>query len=166
MEEQYSLWITPSGEVKDILQKIINKLSSSYNGPIFEPHMTLLGNIKTNKDQMIENARKLSSMLRQFSLSFSEVSFSTTYFQSVFIRVRSTSSLMNANMKAKEIYKDENTVFMPHISVLYGDHSMEEREKIAGSIAVPELTFIAGSLVVVPSAKDIATWTPIAEFKF
>lgn len=166
MEEQYSLWITPSGEVKEVLQKIINRLSSSYNGPIFEPHMTLLGNIKIHKDQMIEKAKNLSTELTQFPLSFSEASFSTTYFQSVFIRVKSTASLMNANMKAKEIYRQENTVFMPHISVLYGDHSMEEREKITYGIILPTHTFMATSLVVVPSATDIATWIPIAEFKF
>lgn len=45
MPERYSIWTIPSEPVKSQLQDII-ELSRNYRGPVFEPHMTLINDVK------------------------------------------------------------------------------------------------------------------------
>jgi 2'-5' RNA ligase len=126
--------------------------------------MTLIGNVVGDEKIIIEKAKVLASKLKPFPLILSEISFSTTYFQSVFVRIQSTAELMEANLKAKEIYQVDNDVFMPHISLIYGNHSMEKRENIASKILIPKNTFFnAERIVVVPSTQNPDEWKYLSE---
>ena len=167
MENRYSLWIIPFLEVKQILQQTISDLSVKYQTPNFEPHMTLIGDVPGDEKTIIEKAEILVSKIKPFPLTLGEISFSTTYFQSVFVRVKSTAELMNANLKAKEIYHVDNNVFMPHISLIYGDHSMEEAEKIASALTITNnLSFKAEKIVVIPSTQNPDDWQHLVELPF
>ena len=164
MKKLYTIWIVPSPSLRKDLEKIISKLAKKYKAPIFEPHMTLLGDTEIDEKNMIEKAKILASRLKTFPIELGEISFSTTYFQSVFVRVDCTAKLMEANLKAKEIYKRENYVFMPHMSLLYGDQEMTVREKIMTTIKLPKNTkFMVDKIVVVPSTKDPKEWEHLAE---
>lgn len=105
MKKSYNLWIIPPLKTKSILQKIILDLSKKYETPGFEPHMTLLGDIEVAEKEILEGTKKLAAGLKPFTLTLREVSFSTTYFQSVFVRVKSNDKLMQANLAAKQIFR-------------------------------------------------------------
>ena len=166
MKRLYFLSIDPPTEVGESLQEVITSLSEKYNGPNFEPHITLLGNISSDLETVKQKAKLLVSKLKPFPIYFSEVSFSTTYFQSVFIRVKATAELMDSNILAKEIYKVENKVFMPHMSLIYGNHSMKEREKIASVVKLPKnISFKALKLVIMQDAQNPNDWVHVTEFK-
>jgi 2'-5' RNA ligase len=165
MKNLYSLWITPPIKINGPLQKVITDVSAKYGSPEFEPHITLLGNISLDLEPLKQKVGLLVSKLKPFPISFSEVSFSTTYFQSVFVRVKTTAALMNSNMLAKEIYKIDNDVFMPHISLIYGNHDMKTREKIVSEVVLPkDISFEASKLVVTPSTQNPNDWVHIAEW--
>lgn len=163
---KYTLWIVPPLDIKNILEKIILDLSKTYGGPSFEPHMTLLGDIETSEEEILGGTKELVSKINPFALALGEISFSTTYFQNVFVRAKSSARLMEANLSAKQIFHMENSLFMPHISLLYGDHDMETREKIALQVQLPsDLSFQADKIVVVTSSsRDPREWQHVAEF--
>ncbi len=53
----YSIWIIPPEPIFSQLSKTVNELSSRYACPVFEPHLTLLGNIDhklSNIEQVVE----------------------------------------------------------------------------------------------------------------
>lgn len=165
MAKKYTLWIVPPPDIKDILQKIILDLSKKYGGPIFESHMTLLGDIEVSEKEILEGSKELASRTKPFMLALGEVSFSTTYFQSVLVRIKSSAKLMKANLAVKQIFNVENNLFMPHISLMYGDHDMETREKIASEVKLPAgLSFQAEKIIIIPSSKDPKDWHHLAEF--
>ena len=164
MGKSYSLWITATSDVKKSLDEIILKLSKKYNSPKFESHMTLLGSINSDEKTVIENTKILASKTKPFSLQFSEISFSTTYFQSVFARVKSTAQLMETNLLAKEVFKVDNNIFMPHISLLYGNHPMKLREIIASEIKLPKYKdFKTEKIIIIPSTHNPVEWKHLAE---
>ncbi len=164
MGKLYSLWVTPTSSLKKSLDELILKLSKKYRSPKFEAHMTLLGNIDSDEKTMIKKTKELTSETKTFSLQLGEISFSTTYFQSVFVRVKSTDELMEANLKAKKIFQMDNNVFMPHISLLYGNHQMKLREKIASEIELPKYKYFkAEKVIVVPSTQNPTEWKHLAE---
>lgn len=165
MKSLYSLWIVPPPDLKKYLDEIILKLSEKYKSPEFETHMTLLGPINSDKKTMLQKAKKFASETKIFSLEIGEISFSTTYFQSVFIKVKSSAELLEANLKAKKIFQMDNNVFMPHISLIYGNHEMKLREQIASEIELPKNKhFQAENIIVIPCAKNPNDWKHLAKF--
>lgn len=154
----YSIWTIPPQPVFSQLESIILDLSQKYNSPAFEPHLTLLGNIDQDLSVINEKLHSIESSVAPLNLRLGSVSFSTTYFQSVLVRVNATAPLMELNLKLKEMFDVENSLFMPHMSLLYGDHSMEIREKIAQEIAIDQSSFQVTNLVVTPAVPDPKDW--------
>lgn len=148
------------------LKNAVNELVRKYNGPVFEPHMTLLGNINNGLPEIEQKAKELAAHLDKLELSLGPVSFSTTYFQSVFIRVNSTAKLIQLNLDAKKIFSMENDVFMPHISLLYGDHDMTIREEVASSLQFPAFSFVIKEFVITPAVTNPDQWEHSATIPF
>ncbi|OGZ35116.1 MAG: hypothetical protein A3A94_00525 [Candidatus Portnoybacteria bacterium RIFCSPLOWO2_01_FULL_43_11] len=155
---QYSIWIIPPEPIFSQLKNVIKKLSVKYDSPIFEPHMTLLGNINQSLPGIEQKITELASYVNRLELSLGPISFSTTYFQSVFVRVNSTARLTQLNLDVKKLFNMENNVFMPHISLLYGNHDMTIREKAASEVQLPLSSFVANEFIVAPSTSDPNQW--------
>jgi 2'-5' RNA ligase len=167
MKNLYSLWIIPSSSLKKSLDEIILKLAEKYKSPKFEAHMTLLGDIDSDEETIIQKTKRFASKIKTFPLELGEISFSTTYFQSVFVRVKSTAKLLDANLKAKRIFRMDNNVFMPHISLLYGNHGMILREKIVSEIELSKTKdFKADNIIIVPSTNNPNEWKHLAKIPF
>ncbi len=162
----YTIWVIPPEELENKLKKVIEQLAGEFNGLKFEPHMTLLGDIEGDLFEIKEKVKTLVSGIDKLELSLGSVSFSTTYFQSVFVRVNSTAKLMNLNLAAKKLLGVENNVFMPHISLLYGDHDMEIRQLAASKVKLPEVFFTVNELVIVPAKLNPAEWEHLAIVPF
>ena len=164
--ELYSIWIIPPEPFYSKIEKTVNFLSKKYKGPVFEPHMTLLGNIEMPLSQLVQKTKKLAESTKPFVISSGPVSFSTTYFQSVLLRINSNAKLMQLNLNAKKLTGKENDVFMPHISLLYGDHEMGVRQSVASEIRFPKTSFLAEKFTITPSTKDPSEWKHVAEIPF
>ena len=65
--------------------------------------MTVLGNIDHELSEIKQVVEKIVRDLDDLNLSFGPVSFSTTYFQSVLIRINSTAKLMQLHFDIKKI---------------------------------------------------------------
>ncbi|MBI2611382.1 2'-5' RNA ligase family protein [Candidatus Gottesmanbacteria bacterium] len=163
---EYSIWVVPPEPVYGRLKSIIKNLAGKYRGPTFEPHMTILGNIEKNLDEIKEKTSLVASKLNKLKLTLGQVSFSTTYFQSVFVRVDSTAELLQINLELKRQFRMENTVFMPHISLLYGDHDMQTREKVANEIKMTQSSFTVDKFIVTPVTQEPDRWKYTMEIPF
>lgn len=62
--ESYSLWVMPSGEQAERLQSEIDMLAAAQNGPHFEPHVTVLPDIKRPREEVVAICEKLASQLK------------------------------------------------------------------------------------------------------
>lgn len=162
----YTIWIVPPEPLYSQLKNIIRELSIRYDSPLFEPHMTLLGNIDSELPHIKSKLALLASRIDQFTLKLDSVSFSTTYFQSVFVRVHSTAQLLQLNLEAKKMFGMENDVFMPHISLLYGEHEMRIREKAVSEVQISSASFVVDSFVLTPATIDPNTWEHVAVIPF
>jgi 2'-5' RNA ligase len=65
---------------------------------------------------------------------------------------------MEQNLKAKQLLKLENNLFMPHVSLLYGDHSMQTREESTHKVILPNKVYNVTRLALVPSTSDPSEW--------
>ncbi len=138
---KFNIWIIPPEPIYSQIKSVINQLSLEYKSSQFKPHMTLLGVFYGENLSEVEQKTKKLTMINKLELTLDAISFSTTYFQSVFVRINSTAKLMQLNLDAKKMFNRENNVFMPHISLLYGDHDMDTREKAASEVKLPLASF-------------------------
>lgn len=163
---KYSIWIIPPQPIFNEVSKIINDLSVEYKGPIFKPHMTVLGSVDRKLNDIQEAVETVANNTEKLTLSLGPVSFSTTYFQSVLVRINSTAQLMQLNLDIKKLLDIENNVFMPHISLIYGNHDMKTREKIAAKIELQNNSFVANEIVIIPEKPEPKEWEPIVTIPF
>lgn len=139
-------------EVKLYLSSTIRKLAEKHHGPEFEPHVTLLGNLPLTLDELEKGCEELASKTSPFQVTTGAVEYSTTYYQCAFVRIKPIPELMNVYDLAKQVFGLVNpSVFMPHISLFYGDTSYSERHKIVESLEFKQQHFHISSIVVTPT---------------
>jgi len=162
----YSIWLIPGEPVYSEIQRIIRSLSSQYNTPYFDPHLTLLGGFEQEFEVIKKAVMAVGNQAKQLALSLGQVSFSTTYYQSVFIRVNSAARLMQLNLDLKKFLNQPNNFYMPHISFIYDELDMKTREKIAQKIKLENTEFAVKKIVVIPEkSADPKDWKPAFSFK-
>jgi 2'-5' RNA ligase len=125
----YALWFKPSGKVFQTLSRTIRKLATELNTVVFEPHVTLLANLGGNEQEIAQRSEELSGQIKPHKISLTEPGYQDEYFKCVFIRVKKTQSVINANACAGRIFKRPPEIYEPHVSLVYGDLP-EERKKV------------------------------------
>ncbi|TMW64863.1 hypothetical protein Poli38472_009030 [Pythium oligandrum] len=130
----YSLWLVPHAAAERELQGVIDELATRLETPSFLPHMTLLGGIMgLQEEEVVRKTQLVADGLETLDLQVSAVSSKELlYFQCVFALLKMTPALENAHEHAKQVYERlEEPSFMPHVSLVYGDLSTEDRRALA-----------------------------------
>ena len=77
----YSLWLMPTGEAYDKFSNLIKRLAKEYNAPIFEPHVTLIGEAMQSEEDVIRRAEKLVSGQESFPITLRTIDCQDSYFR-------------------------------------------------------------------------------------
>lgn len=164
-EEVYSLWLMPSGQLVAQLQALISQLSNEYSTPLFEPHVTLIGELAISEKEAVAKTQRLAEMLRPFTISLREVACQNEFFRCVFIKAEKQPDLLNANSKAHEVFEQRNDKnYMPHLSLVYGDLALPAKEQIIKRVG-PEkrMNFKAKGIFLYYTTGQPQNWYLILE---
>ena len=164
----YTLWLIPENELREELEEIIARYAKKYHSPVFIPHITLYSGVLSTNEVVTEKLRNVAKNIHPFKLELGNVAFSTTYFQSVLVRVKTTAKLLNTHLAIKKAFDiQEQHVYMPHMSLVYGDFDMETREKIASEIKIKNRQFMGKKIAVVNGdSDDPADWVLVDQIPF
>ena len=165
----FTIWLLPKEkEVRTYISKIVNDLAKKYDGPIFEPHSTLLGDLPLSLAEMKLNGEKLANLVKPFTVETGSVEYSTTYYQCLFVRIKPTSELMGLYDAARQIFGFTGpAVFMPHMSLFYGNIPYSTRHEIMTSLTFKLQRFSINSLVVTPGGEHPPSeWNHVLELPF
>jgi 2'-5' RNA ligase len=131
----YSLWLTPAGDARTSLARLIAELAEQHGGPRFPPHITLLGSIVGTDDEIGRLAGEVARQLVPQRVEFDGLGAENLYFRTLYLVVKPTSAVMAANALARRAFADERTdPFRPHLSLVYGDYSAEIKGAISAAI--------------------------------
>lgn len=166
--EKYSLWLRPFGDIAFSIQQRINKLSEKYDSPSFEPHVTLLSGLRYGETELIHLTKTLASGLKPFDILLTKAGYRDKYYQSLYVHVKKSEELMKAYQTALQLFDiDEQEEFIPHLSLMYGDFSQEEKERILSVMGREfHIRFEVHSLLLVKTEGYPDEWEKIhlAEF--
>ena len=162
-ESTYSLWLEPNGDVAYKLQERIKKLSKKYESPLFAPHVTLLGSLQASETELIPLTNTLASSLHPFELTLTKGGYQDRFYQSLFIHIDKTNKLKEARNLACQLFdRSDADGYMPHLSLLYGDLSRNEKERILNIMGREfYISFSAKSIVLMQTEGTPEEWKKI-----
>jgi 2'-5' RNA ligase len=164
----HHLWLMPSGEIYDRLATIIEDFSEKYEGPFFEPHVTLLGFLPGTKEEILAHSLTLAKTLQPFDIRLTDLGYQDTYFHCLYVNVDVTVGIMEAHSQARKVFQSSrSSEFTPHLSLLYGDYSREIKDRIVSSLEKDLLLRFAITDIhlIHAESEDPKHWTKIQRFQ-
>jgi hypothetical protein len=162
MPRGFSLWLLPGEPERTVLERLICRLAEEHGGPVFPPHLTLLGGLAADPAKG-EAAALLAARLPPFSVAVSRVSHTAEYFRCLYLEVAGADALLRARREAEDVFGSPPGPFAPHLSLFYGTPPPAKRERMA--LAVDPLAPRAAPLVALAlfrTAGEVASWAEAA----
>jgi len=150
----YSIWLEPSVADRACLKKIIAKLAKEYGAPVFLPHITVYGGVKT-RSLAIEAAQNCKDISR-ITVSTKGIRFSDFLWKTLYVEIRNNSTLTAIH---KQLGGEIPTKydFEPHLSLIYKKMPRRVKLELRKKITVnPTLTF--DRITVIRSGALVKNW--------
>jgi 2'-5' RNA ligase len=127
----HSLWMCPSGTIKEVYSSIITDMTSELGTLDFTPHITLVAAILTGVDDVVARAKALALKLAPYEFEYDDLSQKDAYFQSVFAKMKVTQEVVEANALARTFFEERQSDpdYMPHMSLVYGDFDRSRKDE-------------------------------------
>ncbi|KAF5752792.1 putative Cyclic phosphodiesterase [Tripterygium wilfordii] len=168
----YSVWAIPPEEVTARLKKLMDGLRSEFGGPGFEPHITVVGAINLTPDDAITKFRSACEGLKAYDATVDRVATGTFFYQCVYLLIHPTPEVVEASVHCTRHFGyKSSTTYMPHLSLLYGDLSDEEKKNAQEKVNVLDesingLSFPINRLALYKTDtedKTLKSWEKVAE---
>lgn len=169
----YSVWALPPEDLTERLKKLMAGLRSEFGGPEFEPHVTVVGAISLTEDDAIDKFLAACKGVKAYDATVEKVATGTFFYQCVFLLLSPTPQVVEASSHCTGHFGyNSSTPYMPHLSILYGDLSNEEKKKAQEKAnildeSIDSLSFQISHLALYETdTEDITlkSWKKIAEF--
>ncbi|KAE7996334.1 hypothetical protein FH972_001065 [Carpinus fangiana] len=168
----YSVWALPPDDVAARLKKLMESLRSEFGGPHFEPHITVVGAISLTPDDALRRFRSACEGVKAYAASVDRIATGSFFYQCVLLLVHPTAEVVetSAHCNGHFGYKT-STPYMPHLSLLYGDLTEEEKKKAEEKANILDETIRSLSFQVTRLAlyktdtedKTLKSWEKIVE---
>jgi Cyclic phosphodiesterase-like protein len=161
-----SLWLVPEGDEGQLIERLIIELASRLGTPRFAPHVTLIPGLAGREGDVVRRTREMAATLEPHSVPVGPVEGRAEYFRCLYARIPETLRLLTTRAQARLTFPGAGeAVFEPHLSLVYGRLSPEEKEPLFADLAPrlpPRLTCTA--LEVVRTVGPAADWRSLARF--
>lgn len=81
----YSVWALPPEDLRPRLKKLMSDLGSEFNGPEFEPHVTVVGATKLTESEARDKFAEACKGLKPYTAKVEKVATGTFFYQCVFL---------------------------------------------------------------------------------
>lgn len=162
------MWLRPLGDIAFKLKQRIEALSKKFDTPAFDPHITLLGGLPESEATLTQLTDTLAGSLEPFEVELTKAGYRDTFYQSLFIHVGKNEQLLRARKTAEQLFNyGSDEQYMPHVSLLYGDLTREEKERILNSIGREfHIRFGVHNLMLVDTTGKPADWKYVHSSEF
>ena len=166
-QKVYSIWLVPEGGKREFYQKLIEALGREHKGPIFVPHITVLGNIRMEEEEVLLKLRELAGLHHPLSVTLNEVAAGNEFYRCVFAKAEKTPSLLQLYTDACRVLEITPEDFMPHLSLLYGEYDMSLKKKIAAGIEIHDTLYL-DSLFIYETSPNLnpQDWRLVGKIPF
>ena len=162
-----AIWIRPTGDALDNIQKVIRSLHKRGGGPQFHPHLSLLSGMETNQASAELKLKKLALRLKPFTVRLGRIDWRREYFRCLFATAELSAELAAAQRDAYDVFEMKPAPpFEPLLSLLYGNIDEALKQELAaqagGSL---DMIFEVRAVHLVDATDDVPVtkWRTLSE---
>lgn len=169
VSDEYSVWLVPDRDTSEYqqLEQTIEEYTQRYeDAPRFEPHITVVGGIESDRSLLAENVQDLAEGQDSFDVEFTKIQCSTTRHQCVFLLVEPSMKLLSLHQEASDLFEICDGMYVPHLSLIYSNIGIEERLEMVDSIELSSLprTVHIDAIALVKTTGDALEWESIETY--
>ena len=160
----YHLFLEPDGEVRKQLQGIITELSRVSSSPVFTPHITLLGKIPDEQESLlVKKTNTIASAMKKQRVTLKGISMQDSYYRALYMQISDKEGLETIHTYATTVFAMAYAQsYLPHLSLLYGNYSQEQKEVFLSTVQVPSLlSFEATTIHLYKTSGKPHQWNKI-----
>ncbi len=157
MESNIGFWLVPKKDEKGYFQKIIDGLAQKYDGPSFEPHVTIYAGL-SNIENIISVAEEVAKNANEICLKITGTGYSDAISKTLFVTFESSKELTILSDEVKEKSKNQSDYKLaPHLSLLYKKLNENTKKELAQGMELSCETVKFDGFVVVSVDTGIET---------
>ncbi|XP_074272399.1 cyclic phosphodiesterase-like [Silene latifolia] len=170
-KQVFSVWGLPTEEVRERVKKVMKTLAAEFNGPEFEPHVTIVRAIKLTQEDAINKFNSACTDLKKAYVVHSKgVSTGTC----VYLLLDTNPQVVApSDHCCRHFGYERRSPYMPHMGLLYADLTEDEKKKAqeranAVDDSIGNLSFLIKRLALYktdPEDKSLKSWEKIAEYE-
>ena len=165
LAHSYFLWLMPQREMYDAFQRIIQDLSKTYGTCVFEPHVTLVTGLSGDEDVLVKKIDAFARGKHKFSVAAKGIDYTHGFLTALFLKIQNTPAIDQLNMQAREhLAPFGQGPYHPHLSLLYGDITSQEKEHIIAGFNLVLQTITFNKLKLIKGHSDVTQWQGIGEW--
>jgi hypothetical protein len=160
-----SFWLLPAAAEQAVFQELIHDLALRYDGPVFEPHVTLYSGTYAPDERLDAILAQAGREAEPLRLHVDTVAYTAQFTKTLFVQFQPSLRLSRLSERLRaHASQPSDYVLDPHLSLMYKHMSEAEQRRLAASIRVPldTVTFDAVCVTVAPtptrSPQDVARW--------
>ena len=158
----YCIWLTFDSTD---LPEIILELARKYNGPVFQPHCTLLGRTSVSLLRIKSVITNLNINSNLSELHPEKISFQNKLYCALYIEVIEKQILTTIH---KDICDRLSTKYdknyLPHISLMYNNVSFREKKRLSEKIKLKS-AYIPNSIQIIDCGDNVSKWNSVFVLK-
>ncbi len=159
----HSIWLRPARDDLRFLESVVTDLASGFNSPIFEPHATLVPDMRRSADELLPLVLSLAVGRKPLDVLVDDVAGTEAYFRSFYAALQKTPTLMTLKQDSLDISGEKDiSTFLPHVSLAYGvaDHGSRDTEMARMARLLVGRSICFDRMVIVSSSSE----TPIDQW--
>ena len=149
----YPIWVESSSDQVSDIKKVIKTISDEEDKEYFEPHVTLVTNLKTQLSAM-DVFNKLPK--KRYDITFDTIQEGTTYFQRLFLTSSDNTNFQNSIIDIE----GWPSLWIPHLSLYYGNELPKSYPSKDFDNLIPA-TFTFDTLVLSKTGPLVSEWKEI-----
>lgn len=160
-----SVFLCPGGDDLRRCSDLIRAIAAEEGSRPFEPHLTLRSGWADDADLLCREVKKICREQAPLVLRLRRVASTEEYFRSLFFEFEWNPRIDSLHERlARLIRREEERPFVPHLSLMYKEMPLEEKERLAAGIRPwgEEMLFDRLQVTVLDDPKgdwgDIGRW--------
>jgi 2'-5' RNA ligase len=159
------IFLIPQASQHKKYNQITKSLSTDYNSPDIDVHVTILGPLEAQEKDLINKVKSIAKRFERIEVEILGMNYTNTVTQCVFAQIKMSPKLLTLYKELElNLQYTNKSPFFPHMSLLYGDFSPEEKENISGQIKTDN-KLLLDKLVIFREGPLPSDWFQVAEFE-
>lgn len=154
----YCIWLTFDSSD---LSEIISKLARKYNGPVFQPHCTLIGKTDISLPRMKSAIINLMNNFKPIEVHPGKIGYTDNIWRSLYIELKEKKMLTKWHEHICDLLSiNFDNDYLPHISLMYNTVSEKEKIKIGETLQLKSVYEIH-SIQVIDCGEKVEDWRTV-----